>query len=392
MSWGFQEGFSIFASDRQKYDNIFTTTGVTFVASSGNSGRRLPQYPATSPNVIAVGGTSLTLNPNGSYASESLWLNASGNIGSGFGTSLFENAPAYQTNVSSSGRRQMPDVSMVADPSTGLWVADTTADPLGNPLQVLGGTSLATPIWAGIMAMTNQARLTNGLGALNTSSPTETHEALYNAPSSMFNRVIDITNQFSGSNSFGPSGLGTPVVNKLIESLGNTQFRIINTRDTSLSTPPASHFSEAIGSIHASPIASVLGSQTKNQPIVISSRAIDQGNPNKTVFHSVKRPQSANPNHVPRTHVSRMMKPGGNLTNFIKKAVSPVKSAKKQPSVAGSKPILSTERTVTVDHASDQIIDLQSGSQRLVDHVFHQGSEEFWDQKVGYRKYLRKKN
>jgi hypothetical protein len=389
MSWGFQEGFSVFASDQQKYNSIFRTPGVTFVASSGNSSRSLPQYPATSPSVIAVGGTSLTLNPDGSHAGESLWINASGNIGSGFGTSLFEQAPAYQRG-STTGRRQVPDVSMVADPSTGLWVADTASGPLGNPLQVLGGTSLSAPIWAGIMAMINQARLANGLNVLNTTSPTETHEALYKAPTSMFNRVIDITNQVSSATSFDPAGLGTPIANQLVESLAKLPLGIVKAIDTAISTTPGIRMTEATGSVHASPIASVHGSQSKKQPNSISLGVIRQisPKPKPSIIQAVTQevePTKSKP--AKRANISRTFKLGSKLANLLQKTIKTMQSSKH-----AAKPATAVENTETVDHALGQIIDQQPGSQNLVDHLFYPGSEEFWENQVGYRKYLRKKN
>ena len=62
MSWGFAEGQAVFASDEATYDSVFTAPGVTFVASTGDYGAADPEYPAFSPNVVSVGGTSLTLN------------------------------------------------------------------------------------------------------------------------------------------------------------------------------------------------------------------------------------------------------------------------------------------------------------------------------------------
>jgi hypothetical protein len=70
MSWGFAEGQSVFAADEANYDPVFNVPGVTFLASTGDYGAADPQYPAFSPNVIAVGGTSLTLNADNSYNSE----------------------------------------------------------------------------------------------------------------------------------------------------------------------------------------------------------------------------------------------------------------------------------------------------------------------------------
>jgi hypothetical protein len=74
MSWGFPEGLSVLAQDEATYDSYFTTPaghqGVTFVASTGDYGAAVPLYPAMSRNVVAVGGTTLTLNADSSYKSE----------------------------------------------------------------------------------------------------------------------------------------------------------------------------------------------------------------------------------------------------------------------------------------------------------------------------------
>ncbi len=151
MSWGFAEGQSVLAADEARYDRYLTTPaghqGVTFVASTGDNGSSLPEYPAFSPNVVAVGGTSLSLNADGSYNSESGWgyySNALGQlVGSGGGVSQYESEPAYQRGVQSTGSRTIPDVSFLADPNKGVWIADAYNAQGGNPWQVAGGTSLS---------------------------------------------------------------------------------------------------------------------------------------------------------------------------------------------------------------------------------------------------------
>ena len=99
MSWGFPEGQAVFAADEANYDSVFNVPGVTFVASTGDYGAADPEYPAFSPNVVAVGGTSLTLNADNSYNSETGWGyysdSAGALIGSGGGISLYEPEPAY---------------------------------------------------------------------------------------------------------------------------------------------------------------------------------------------------------------------------------------------------------------------------------------------------------
>ena len=157
MSWGFAEGQAVFASDEATYDSVFNVPGVTFVASTGDYGAADPEYPAFSPNVVAVGGTSLTLNADDSYNSETGWGYQSDSvgafIGSGGGISLYEPEPAYQQGVQSTGSRTTPDVSLVADPATGAWIADPyNLDP-SNPFEVVGGTSLSAPAWAGLLAL-----------------------------------------------------------------------------------------------------------------------------------------------------------------------------------------------------------------------------------------------
>jgi subtilase family serine protease len=58
--------------------------------------------------------------------------------------------------VQSAGYRTTPDVSLVADPNTGAWIADPSNLPASNPWQVVGGTSLSVPSWAGLIALVNE--------------------------------------------------------------------------------------------------------------------------------------------------------------------------------------------------------------------------------------------
>src|SRR5207245_10728799 len=88
--------------------------GITSVASTGDSGAP-GGYPAYSPNVVAVGGTSLFLDDQGDYLGEAGWS------GSGGGISQLEPEPAYQYSVHNIGARTIPDVSYNDDPAPGLW-------------------------------------------------------------------------------------------------------------------------------------------------------------------------------------------------------------------------------------------------------------------------------
>ena len=149
MSWGGGE-----FSGEQSIDSVFTTPaghqGVTFTASTGDDGTPA-DYPALSPNVVAVGGTSLSIDSSGDYQGESAWSDTGGGI------SQLESQPTYQVgkvNGLSTTHRTVPDVAMDADPNTGVYVLDSFS---GGWFQV-GGTSLASPMFAGLVAIADQGR------------------------------------------------------------------------------------------------------------------------------------------------------------------------------------------------------------------------------------------
>jgi subtilase family serine protease len=136
-SWGTSE-FSV----EHSYDGHFSQSGVSFFASSGDGGSQI--WPSTSPNVISVGGTTLTFNADGSLASETGWS------GSGGGCSAYEAAnPAQNTgSVNCGGRRGTPDVSLDADPNSGVSVYDSTPYSGEAGWWQVGGTSASSPMWA----------------------------------------------------------------------------------------------------------------------------------------------------------------------------------------------------------------------------------------------------
>jgi len=203
MSWGAGE-----FSSESLYDFHFTTPNghapVTFVASSGDSGAPL-EWPSASPNVLSVGGTSLTLDSSGNYSSEAGWAGSTGGI------SAYELRPSYQANVAiDSTMRLGPDVSYVADPYTGMAVYDSYGQP--SKWQVVGGTSAGAPQWAALVAIADQGRT---LAVKATLSTTQVLTALYSMPSASF---FDVT---SGSSTGSPgytagsgydlvTGLGSP--------------------------------------------------------------------------------------------------------------------------------------------------------------------------------------
>ena len=150
MSWTSSE-----VSSERNLDNHFVATGVTFLAASGDSGAGV-NYPAASPDVIAVGGTSLVLDRSGNYSSETAWS------GSGGGLSKYEYEPISQAQFPIAndihGTRGVPDVSYNANPGTGYAIYDSIGVSGYSGWFQVGGTSAASPQWAALVAIANSQR------------------------------------------------------------------------------------------------------------------------------------------------------------------------------------------------------------------------------------------
>lgn len=239
MSWGTGEwGSTLGIGGETDDDGYFSSSGVfhpgvTFLAAAGDSSA--VQYPAASPNVVAVGGTTLTLNANFTIQSETAWSTGSDSKypaqGTGGGTSTVESEPSYQEGFQSTGKRTTPDVSFDADPNTGVWVYDSFGgtDGLTGGWGQVGGTSLATPCWAGLIAMANQQRNAIDLPTLNSTGQShQTQTLLYGLSSAGFN---DITSGSITANGHtyqaGPgydevTGLGSPIANVVVDRLSDT--------------------------------------------------------------------------------------------------------------------------------------------------------------------------
>jgi hypothetical protein len=205
-------------------DTIFTTPlghqGISFVASAGDSGGFATSYPAISPNVLSVGGTTLSANASGNpdRSLETGWSNGGG------GVSLVEAEPAYQQGVQSTGFRIGPDLAYDADLTTGVPVIDTlnaNAVSPGKPWFEVGGTSDGAPQISSLIAIANQLRVAKGESTLD--GPNQLLPALYQIAAADSKAFQDITSGYNGY-AAGPgydfvTGLGTPNAQYLVSDL-----------------------------------------------------------------------------------------------------------------------------------------------------------------------------
>jgi subtilase family serine protease len=138
MSWGGAE-----FPEEVSLDSHFAKSSAIFFASSGDNGTGA-SWPASSPYVIGVGGTSLSFNTNGTLKKETAWG------GSGGGVSAYEKQPPYQSDYSipkAGGMRAIPDVSYDADPASGFPIIRS------GTWRTVGGTSAGAPQWAAIATL-----------------------------------------------------------------------------------------------------------------------------------------------------------------------------------------------------------------------------------------------
>jgi len=193
--------------------------GITITVAAGDDGStdgltgNNVDFPASSPHVLACGGTKLDAN-GATIVSEVVWNELANKEGAtGGGVSTVFALPTWQSNANvpapstSTGGRGVPDVAGDADPTTGYTIR------VDSETTVIGGTSAVAPLWAGLVAVANQ-QLGTQVGFIQ--------PAIYAAKAvSAFN---DITQGNNGAFSAGSgwdacAGLGSPIASKLIPLL-----------------------------------------------------------------------------------------------------------------------------------------------------------------------------
>jgi len=234
MSWGITE-----VAGEAAWDHYFNVPGVTFVAASGDSGAGTI-WPAVSPYVVSVGGTTLNLSRTNTISSETGWGTGDWSFllgGSGGGFSQYEPLPSYQSGITTGSggytytqfrARLNPDVAYNADPNTGYHVYDG----VDGGWSVVGGTSAGAPQWSALFAIADQGRKLAGETNLGS---TQTLTALYSNPGDFHDITKGSTGTYEVLDNSGNvtgyipvtalrgydlvTGLGSPVANAIVPAL-----------------------------------------------------------------------------------------------------------------------------------------------------------------------------
>jgi subtilase family serine protease len=206
-SWGGTDSARDASYDAAYFDH----PGVAIIAATGDSGYAGgPIYPSTSPDVIAVGGTTLTASPGSSRGyDEMAWS------GGGSGCSSAEAMPAWQAALPAAvaacrTRRAVADLAADANPATGVAVYDSYGYPGWYP-GMIGGTSLAAPIIAGIYGLAGNAPVAASHGAASLyASATVTQPDLFDITSGSNGTCAPALACTASAGWDGPTGFGSP--------------------------------------------------------------------------------------------------------------------------------------------------------------------------------------
>lgn len=213
MPFGMKE-----SAKQSSNEYLFLKSGIAFIASSGDN--NIVSYPASSQNVLAVGGSTLILNNDNTRQSEVAWS------ASGSGISSYVLKPSYQNNINNGNYRNTPDVSLAAN----LGI-NTYCSILGGYYSCTG-TTISCALMTGIVAICNQLRKNKSKPLLNTmvSSTlciqTYIYNTIYNSSHLYGKCMYDIHSGSSGIYNAGvgydiASGLGSINVNDFCQQLSD---------------------------------------------------------------------------------------------------------------------------------------------------------------------------
>jgi hypothetical protein len=246
--------------------SYFNHPGVVVTASSGDCGylnqacardARAANFPADSPNVVAVGGTSLT-------SSGEAWTSTAWDEG-GSGCSVVFSAAPWQSSAAGfpatgcGNGRSIADVSAIGDPETGVDVYDSTPEGNGDPTGwgVWGGTSVSSPIVAAEFALAG--------GAQGVSYPAATLYSHLGDPSALYDVVSGSNGSCAGASSCealtgydGPTGVGSPLgLGAFVPAAGKEEEEVAEGPLTFTGFTPAAAITSATVTINGSALSGV---------------------------------------------------------------------------------------------------------------------------------------
>ncbi|MGP0102155.1 MAG: hypothetical protein ACLPUT_11130 [Solirubrobacteraceae bacterium] len=207
------------ASNYSIYNAPYDHPGVVITASAGDCGYynegcggdiEAANFPASSPDVVAVGGTSL--NKSGETWSSTVWEGGGSGCSTAFTAPLWQSEVAHFSETACGGNRSVADVAAVANPYTGVDIYDSTPEGSGDPTGwgIVGGTSAASPIVAAEFGLAGGAQ-----GVEYPASTLYSHigegKALYDVVSGSNGSCTGATSCKAAAGYDGPTGVGSPI-------------------------------------------------------------------------------------------------------------------------------------------------------------------------------------
>ena len=246
-----------------------------------------------------VGGTRLSVDSSGNYLSETAWgngttSNTSG--GAGGGISQYTSQPTYQNGIvtQTTTTRGVPDVAFLADPASGVAVVDSYDFGTAAPWLQVGGTSLAAPMWGGVIAIANQGRAL--VGRRRWTDAPQTLPNLYALPASDFHDITTGNNGYAAGAGYDlVTGRGTPVVNALVPALAGT----------ATTPPPTTTATPTVGSVTINPTSVTSGANVT----LLANNVQETGG----TISSVKFYEETNGDHRPAIRQRRLDRLGRSI-------------------------------------------------------------------------------